>query len=311
MTPLLDRDLLYVTGKGGVGKTMVAAAIALAAAGRGRRAVLCEVTAQTRLGPLLGDAEAGPGRETALDGGLHVTAIDPQAALEEWLRTQIGGALVRVLAQSRAFGYFVAAAPGARELVTITKAWELTQPRRWDRRAAGYDLVVVDAPSSGHGVGMLRTPRTFADIARVGPIRAQADRVLKLLRDPARAGYVGVAAPAEMPVGETLELERLLPEAIGRDLDAIVVNAVYPRRFSPAEMERVSAATGSGASRSACAAGAAARSRAARVREQQGQLRRLRRAARAPVVTLPFLFRPALDLRAAGELAPALAARLP
>jgi len=311
VTALLDRRLLFVTGKGGVGKSTVAAAIALAAAARGRRVVICEVSEHARLGTLLGGAEVAAGTETPIADGVHLTAIDPQAALEEWLRTQVGAAVVRVLAQSRAFGHFVAAAPGARELVTITKAWELGQGRRWDRRAAGYDLVVVDAPSSGHGVGMLRTPATFADIARVGPIAGQAGRVRELLRDPARAGYVTVATPAEMPVSETIELERRLPEAVGRGPDAIVVNAVYPRMFSAAEADRVSAATARPASRGLRAAGAATRSRAARVREQQGQLRRLRRGASAPVLTLPFLFATTLDLPAVGELGRVLAARLP
>jgi len=311
VTALLDRRLLFVTGKGGVGKSTVAAAIALAAAARGHRVVICEVSEQARLGASLGGAAVAPGAELPIADGVHLTAIDPQAALEEWLRTQVGGTVVRVLAQSRAFGHFVAAAPGARELVTITKAWELGQGRRWDRRASGYDLVVVDAPSSGHGLGMLRTPGTFAEIARVGPIRGQAERVRALLRDPARAGYVAVATPAEMPVSETIELERRLPEAVGRGPDAIVVNAVYPRLFSAAEVDRVSAATAPPAPRRLRAAGAATRSRATRVREQQGQLRRLRRTARAPVLTLPFLFRATLDLPAMGELGRALGARLP
>ncbi len=310
MTALLDRDLVYVTGKGGVGKSTVAAAVAFAAAARGRRAVLCEVAEQTRLGRLLGREDVGPGSETPIADGVHATSIDPQAALEEWLATQIGGPLVRVLAQSRAFSYFVAAAPGAKELVTITKAWELAQPRRWDRGAEGYDLVVVDAPASGHGIGMLRTPRTFAEIARVGPIRTQADRVSDFLRDPARAGYVAVATPEEMPVSETLELEGRLPDAIGCPLDAIVVNGLYPRRFTAREVERVREATAAG-SPAVRAAGTAARAQAARVQAQQGQLRRLRRAARAPVLTLPFLFRGALDLAAVGELAPELASGLP
>ncbi len=310
MSALLDRDLVYVTGKGGVGKSTVAVALALAAAARGRRAVLCEVAEQTRLGRLLGREDVGPGTETEVADDVYATSIDPQAALEEWLATQIGGTLVRVLSQSRAFSYFVAAAPGAKELVTITKAWELAQPRRWDRDARGYDLVVVDAPASGHGIGMLRTPRTFADLARVGPIRAQADRVSDFLRDPARAGYLAVATPEEMPVSETLELEDRLPDAIGRPLDAIVLNGLFPRRFTAPELERVGKTAGAG-SPAVRAAGTAAGAQSARVQAQQGQLRRLRRGARAPVVTLPFLFRGALDRGAVGELALELAAGLP
>src|SRR5204862_1279705 len=117
-------------------------------------------------------------QEVALARDLWAITIDPQKALEEWLGKQLGGgAAGRILGHSHAFQYFVAAALGAKELITIAKVWELAQLQRWDRRNRTYDLVIVDAPSSGHGLAMLTTPRTFAEIARVGPIRRQASRV--------------------------------------------------------------------------------------------------------------------------------------
>jgi len=294
MPSIFDRNLIYVTGKGGVGRSTVAGALGLAAAERGRRTIVCEVAEQGRLPGVFGRELEGP-VELELANGLFATSIDPQAALEEWLGTQVGGALVRLLGQSSAFQYFVAAAPGARELVTIVKVWELAQRERWDRRAEGYDLVIVDAPASGHGVGMLRTPKTYGDLARVGPIRKQADQVTRFLRDRRRTAYLAVALAEEMPVSETLEVDRALRENVGTGFGTIVVNGVYPRRFDKADVDRLAAAAANGAAPAARAALRAARGEFSWARGQQGQLRRLRRAAeKAEVVTLPFLFAPEL-----------------
>jgi hypothetical protein len=281
---------VVVTGKGGTGKTTVAAALALAAAARGRRTILCEVGGQSRGPALVG------GR------GVATLTIDAQDALEEWLGRQLPHRLVGILVRSGAFAGFVGAAPGARELVTVTKAWELGETRRWRRGAAPFDTVVLDAPASGHGLGLLRTPRTFADIARIGPIASQARAVDDGLRNPARCAIVAVALPGELVVSETLELEVRVHERLGRGLDAIVVNGVWPRRLSGRDAERVATADGAlpRAPRHAAAAAAG------RVRTQQGQLGRMRREAAAPVVTLPFVFAPALG----DEHIRALAARL-
>src|SRR5947207_6344552 len=277
MPSIFDRNLIYITGKGGVGRSTVAAALALAASERGRRTIVCEVAGQGRLPDAFGRELEGP-EELELSDGLFATSIDPQTALEEWLRTQVGGAFVRLLAQSSAFQYFVAAAPGARELVTIVKVWELAQRERWDREAEGYDLVIVDAPASGHGVGMLRTPKTYGDLARVGPIRKQADQVTRFLRDRRRTAYLAVALAEEMPVSETLEVDRALREHVGGGLETIIVNGVYPRRFGKADVERLETVAGNGAPPAARAALRAARGEYAWSRGQQGQLRRLRRA---------------------------------
>jgi anion-transporting ArsA/GET3 family ATPase len=303
---LQDRRLLYVTGKGGVGKTTVAAALGLAAAEAGRRTIVCEVADQDRVSRAFQRQGVVPETEVELADNLWAITIDPQRALEEWLGRQLPGPGLRVLARSSAFQYFVAAAPGAKELITIAKVWELAALERWDRRSRTYDLVVVDAPSSGHGLAMLTTPRTFGEIARVGPIRRQAFKVRDLLCDPERTGYVAVALPEEMPVNETLELERRLPEAVGLGLEAIVVNGMWPERFSAGDAETLRAASVDGHSPEAAAVLRAALSAHGRARSQRSHLRRLRRSASARVVTLPYLFEAELGLpeyeRLAGDL---------
>lgn len=287
-----QRELVFVTGKGGVGRTTVAIALALFAARAGRRTILCEVSGQARAARLLRGTPGPPGAEVALRDGLWATTVDPLVGLEEWAGTVIGSRPVaRTLAGSSAFGAFLAAAPGARELITMAKAWELGRDQRWTRAPRRYDLVVVDGPATGHGVGLLRTPRTFADIARVGPIATESRRVAELLEDPARAAIVAVAQPAEMPVSEALELEECVPATLGRDVDAIVLNAVRPRRFSGDEVARVEAA-GDGVPVGVLDA---VRRSDGVVAEQQRQVRRLRREATAPVVTLPFVASPALE----------------
>src|SRR3954454_8143952 len=292
---LRDRAVLYVTGKGGVGKTTVAAALGLAAARTGRRTIVCEVAEQDRMSRAFARHGVRAEQEVELARDLWAITIDPQKALEEWLGRQLGGgAAGRILGHSHAFQYFVAAAPGAKELITIAKVWELAQAQRWDRHNRGYDLVVVDAPASGHGIGMLTTPRTFGEIARVGPVRRQAYKVSEMLMDPERTGYVAVALPEEMPVNETIELESKLRRAVGLGLDAIVMNAMWPERFTSHDVTRLRAAGRNG--HGSAGAVRAALDAHERVKAQRAHLRRLRSATDAPVTALPFVFESELGL---------------
>lgn len=316
MTPLLDKRLLFVTGKGGVGKSTVASALALAAARRGKRTILCEVAGQDRLSRLFHSEGIGS-TETELRPGLAGISVDPGRAMEEYLRVQVGSrALVRLLFDNRIFQYFVAAAPGAREVLTMGKIWELAQlDRPWSGAKTRYDLVVVDAPATGHGLGLLGAPRTIRDVARVGPIRRQANRIDSFLRDPERTGVIAVALAEEMPVVETIEFGHRLQEQMGMEPSAVVVNAVYPERFSAAEADALGAledgsARGDGqlgpAAREAVQAALAERRRAA---AQRAQLRALRREV-GDVTTLPFLFEPELGLEEVERLSHELERRL-
>jgi Mrp family chromosome partitioning ATPase len=291
-----------VTGKGGVGKSTVAAALGLAAARRGRRTIVAEVARRDDVARALGGTGV---HEAELAPGLHHLSIDPEDALEEYLLEQLPArALAEVLRSSRMFGLFAAATPGMRELLTVGKVWELAQPARRAAGAQPYDLVVLDAPATGHGVAFLSSPRTFAEIARVGRVARQGRTIDAMLSDPARTGVVAVARPEEMPVAEALALHDAVRDAVGLELELVVANAVEAQPFSAAEAEALAAASDGGAPVRA------ARALHARAQAQRSQLRRLRRHARAPVATLPFLPAPALGRAELETLATELEAAL-
>ncbi len=305
MMRILDRPLVLVTGKGGVGKSTVAAALGRAACARGLRTMVCEVGEATRMPDLLGGGAGAHGVEHEVGDGLWTVSINPDDALKAWLAKQLGSrALVSILTRSDLFSYFVAAAPGARELVTATKVWELAQEARWDKDAARYDLVIADLPASGHALAMLRAPRTFTDIARIGPIASQGGAVAASFADPAQAAIVAVTLPGELPVAETLELQDRVVTTLERGLDLVVANDVLATRWSLDDAEafgRDGVAAVAGRVR-----GAVARA-AARSAVQQEQLAHLREGASVPIVELPHLTSPALDPDDVDRLAELLA----
>jgi anion-transporting ArsA/GET3 family ATPase len=307
---LFEKRLVFVTGKGGVGKTTVAAALGLAAARAGKRTIVCEVARQERVSRAFHREGVGP-RETELADRLFAISVDPQRALEEYLEDQLGSRrLAHLMFGNRIFDYFVAATPGARELTSIGKVWELAQLERRNRRATPYDLVIMDAPASGHGLGMLGTPRTFRDAVRVGTIHRQAGQIHEFLTNPETTAVVAVALPEEMPVNETVELEGRLLSEMGIVLDRVIVNAVLPERFTTDDCERIDAANGSHPVPGVRAALRSARSEHTRARSQRQQLRRLKRQASAPVATLPYLFEGDLDLDSFERLSRELEKRL-
>jgi anion-transporting ArsA/GET3 family ATPase len=339
MPSALDSKLLVVIGKGGVGKSTIADGLALAAAARGLRTVVVELGDQRRLPLLLsydgvrepaGEKLAGEpaarrpsesppdpshaaeyehaARERQLADNLWGVTIDSDRATLEWLQKLGGRVPGRMLANSGTFQYFAAAAPGARELVTMVKIWELTETARWRRRAQRYDLVVLDAPATGHALGLLHSPYTFGAIVRVGPIFSQAQRIRELLEDPVRTSYLAVTHPTEMSVGETLDLHADLRARIGREPCATVANAILPRRFDAGDLEHLAAVSHAGREprRSALLAARAVHHRAG---AQQRQIARLRRGP-LPVLTVPFVFAEQLDADAVRHIGEQLARKL-
>jgi anion-transporting ArsA/GET3 family ATPase len=301
VTELLDKRLVFVTGKGGVGKTTVAVALGLRAAAEGKRTIVCEVSAQENASRIFEHTEVGF-HEVEMAENLWSISIDPDESMREYVLLQLKVRAMRdMLFRSRIFSYLAAATPGLKELVTIGKIWELAQLDRKVKKGRKYDLVIVDAPATGHGIGFLQTPRTFAAIARVGPIHSQAQQLNRLITDQEHTGVAIVALPEEMPVNESAALEHDLRNDVGVAVDRIYMNALYPERFN-GEAERLTELA-SGENGAVRAAARAAISEHDRARSQRAQLARLRRRVKAPVKALPFLFEPELGVAAAQQLA--------
>jgi anion-transporting ArsA/GET3 family ATPase len=298
---LLDKRLVFVTGKGGVGKTTVAVALGMRAAAAGKRTIVCEVSSQENASRIFDHTEVGF-HEVEMEENLWSISIDPDESMREYVLLQLKVRAMRdMLFRSRIFNYLAAATPGLKELVTIGKIWELAQLDRKVKKGRKYDLVIVDAPATGHGIGFLQTPRTFAAIARVGPIHSQAQQLNRLIVDHEHTGTAIVALPEEMPVNESAELERELRAEVGVAVDRVYLNGLYPERFTNEEAERLAELAG-GEDGAVRAAARAAVSEHGRARSQRAQLARLRRRVETPVKTLPFLFEPELGVESAREL---------
>jgi anion-transporting ArsA/GET3 family ATPase len=227
---LLDHKLVFVTGKGGVGKTAVAAAMGLLAAERGKRTLVCEVDSKGNLADFF---ETGPiaFEERELQPNLWAMSMDTEASLKQYLVLQLKlGLMARIGPLARMFDFVATAAPGVKEIVTVGKLC-------WEVRERHYDLVVVDAAPTGHIVGQLAAPQAINGLIQVGPVRQQTGWMLDILGDPRTTGVAIVTTPEEMPVNETIELQGRLKTETNVALSAVVVNRVLPELFGRGEEE--------------------------------------------------------------------------
>jgi anion-transporting ArsA/GET3 family ATPase len=230
MTDLLDRRLLFVTGKGGVGKTTIAASLALLAAQRGKRTLVGEVDAKGNLADFY---ETGPTtfKERQVSPNLWAMSMNTEESLKEYLSLQLKIPLIAKIGPlARTFDFVANAAPGVKEILTVGKFL-------WEVRERSYDLVVVDAVATGHITGQLAAPTAIQELVHVGLVRDQTGWMLDILGDPAQTGVVIVSAPEEMPVNETLELVGRLEAETNVDLAAVVANRVLPELFGRGEEE--------------------------------------------------------------------------
>ena len=221
---LLARRLLFVTGKGGVGKTSIAAALADLAARSGKRTLVCEMDAK---GALAARFDTPPlvfePREVAPN--LFAMAMNTEDSLREYLRTFVKLPLVgRIGPLAHTFDFVADAAPGVKEILAVGKlAYEVREDH--------YDIVVVDAEASGHVVSQIGAPRVIRELVQVGMVREQTAWMTEILEDPARTGVVVVTSPEEMPVNEAIELTGRLEREAGVAPSAVVANRVLPALF--------------------------------------------------------------------------------
>jgi anion-transporting ArsA/GET3 family ATPase len=311
--PLLDRRLLFVSGKGGVGKSTIAAALALLSAQRGLRTLACEVDAKGDLAELFETSQVEFSPRSVFPG-LWVMAMHTEASLDEYLRLQLRvPSVTRISALAKAFDFVATAAPGVREILTVGKlAYEV--------RERHYDLVVADASATGHVVGQLTAPQAINSLVRVGAIRSQTDWVVDILADHATTGLVVVTTPEEMPARETIELVARVRNETPVEVAAVVVNRVLPELFSRSDeelFERLRDPKVEGKLSKAAGGPVGPVLEAARLavtlrRSGATHLERLREAIEpsVPLLYVPELFTRGTGLRTAGQVAEALSAEL-
>jgi anion-transporting ArsA/GET3 family ATPase len=313
---LLDRRLLFVTGKGGVGKSTVTAATALLAAEQGKRVLLVEVDAKGNLTNLFEHPPVGFDPKQVYPG-VFAMQLNTEASLREYLKLNLRIPMVgRIGPIANIFDFVANAAPGVKEILTVGKVcWEV---RETLEGRADWDLVIVDAAATGHVLAQLDAPRTIRELVHTGPIRNQTEWMIEILSDPAITALNVVTAPEEMPVNETIELVARAREETTVPLGAVIVNRVLPEPFT-VEDEPVFAAMGTPPAAAALQAelghGAegvfdAARLAVALRRARVPHLDALRAAVDLPLLYLPYLFVRDHGLRVTRMVADALGAEL-
>ncbi|HVJ94330.1 MAG TPA: ArsA family ATPase [Labilithrix sp.] len=299
---LENRRFLIVTGKGGVGKTTVCAAEALALANKGKRVLVCMCHAKERLSAMLGSELIGP-EVMAVAPNVWAVNMDPQLALDEYGAMMLkSGALYRVLFDNRYVRTFFRAVPGMQEWTLLGKAWWHTTQTREDGSHL-YDVVILDAPATGHGLDMLRVPKVIVDVVPPGLLRRDAERAWTLFQDPNMCAVVLVTLPEEMPTTETIELARALQGELNLPIGKVVVNCVLPPLFSKEERAVLEAVEQVEPDSPSDAAVMAGRRRALREQVQAAALARLSRELPVRPSFLPQLFEDAAQPSAIRELA--------
>ena len=299
---LLDKRLLFFTGKGGVGKSTVAAATALLAASVGKRVLLVEVDAK---GDIPAQFEQRPVGFTPrlIEPGVLAMAMDTEESLKEYLRLNLRiPVLGRVGPLAKALDFVATAAPGVKEILTVGKiAWEV---REAVEGRADFDMVIVDAAATGHIVAQLGAADSIRELVDVGPVRTQTQWVADILADPALTAVNIVTTPEEMPVAETIELVDRLRAEVRVPLGVVVVNRVLPELFTRADEETFTALEEPElltTLRTRAGPGATAVMDGARLAVSLRRTRAAHLATLANTVELPLLYVPYLFVRAHGR----------
>ena len=299
MPALLDRRLVVVTGKGGTGKSTMSAAVALAAARRGKRVLVCEVVAKERVADFFGKPASGP-QIRELVSNLYSVHVRPREAMREYaLMTLKYETLYRLAFENPAARYFLAAAPSLAEIVMLGKVWwHATQET--ERGRPRWDLVVLDAPATGHGLTFLTVPETFLRLVSEGPLARDMRSMMSLLADPAKCSICIVTLPEEMPANEAIELDRALRQH-HFPAGPLFLNGVFASRFTPQE---VAAVTRGGPL--LAAAGEAADNHESRAELSRHYEAVLRDTVPRDLMKVPFLFERNFGAQAIDKVADAI-----
>ena len=234
---LLARRLIFVMGKGGVGKTTISIALANAASRLKKKVLLVELGDADSIGSFYDQTLAET--PVRLSPGIWGARVDARAELEAYVRAHIPSKFIAgKISRSRLFDYLFEAAPGLKEVMSLGRLW------RWEQEDprlpnAAFDLMIVDAPATGHALSLLRLPDLLIKMIRVGPVANQLRAVQHLLKNHQKTAIALVTLPEELPVNETVELYQTANETLDMPTAAIFINCVYPDFFNRQDTRQI------------------------------------------------------------------------
>jgi anion-transporting ArsA/GET3 family ATPase len=300
---LFEKRFVIVAGKGGVGKSTMCAALGLAAARRGKKTIIAELNTREKASQFFGKAPSGY-RPQELTQNLYSINIRPAEALHEYglmkLRLE---QVYKLVFENPAMKKLLQMVPGMNETFLLGKVFNMERER--DRQGKPlWDMIVVDAPATGHGVSLLRLPQVVLEVVKSGPMADEMRAMRDLLLDRRRTAINVVTLPEEMPVRETIELGRQIDETLRIPKGCLLVNQVWPP-LMPAPDRAIfeTLVEVRGADDPTLARALSCVKRFARRRELQDRyLRELELRLAMPQIQVPFLFRRDFDAEAVAQV---------
>lgn len=319
MVDLFSKSLLVVSGKGGVGKTVISSALALIASAQGQNVLLVSMDDQGRRAQLFGVPAIGD-RVAPLRESVSAINLDPTTIVADYFHRQLRiRRLVKHIVGSKLFQSWFRVSPAIKEMICLGKVQDLVEETSWWRKKPTWDLVIFDAPATGHGLGLLQLPEQASKLL-MGVMRKNALGVQALIKNQVKTSLVLVTIPEEMPVSETLHFYSAA-RAIEMPMSCVILNSVFPRRFDddvasavegafagPAVQEAVGALLGNGTEAAAVmpAFKKAAAYSAAQRELTERYAGELREKVELPQVEVPFVFTESFGFAELEQVAAAL-----
>ncbi|MDM8536685.1 ArsA family ATPase [Desulfobacterales bacterium HSG17] len=289
---LLNLRQIFITGKGGVGKTTICAALGMAAAKLGKKVLIVEVGDADNIGPLFVDRTL-PETPLSIQNNMWGVRVNPRMVMNEYIETHIASRFIsNRITRSALFDHLAAATPGLKEVMTLGQIWRWEQ-HTTDDDAPPFDLIIVDSPATGHGLSLLRVPETVIQMIGVGPVAKQTQVVLDILRDPTKVAIAQVTLAEELPINEAIEFENAALTELHMAHETIFVNSVYPDIFTNDELDELENISDDNLLQMPNDFKLMIHSGKREIRRramQQGHVNRLRTATKSPLIEIPFFF---------------------